>query len=350
MSDVTRDRLVGARPVRARARRTHRDLPLVGALSDAFLRRRVAAAAGALTRVRPLPPPYPNDIIAVIVARDEALRLPDVFRHHRALGVDRFILIDNRSRDATREVAMAEPDVEVLAADGSYARARHGLLWMMAAIRMYGLDRWYLCIDADELFVYDGCESDDLHRLAERLDRWRIPAMPALTVDMYGENPVRETVHRPDARLVDTAPLFDDDYEMDRAASGRWIVYSGGPRARLLNRAGHAFRPVLAKTPFLRWNRQTLYRSSHEATPAWCNIAALRGCLLRFQLMHDFPDRVLAAAINGEHRDNALEYRLLLDLVEDEPALALAHPGSRRYTNSHDLVTAGLMPAVSGRA
>ncbi len=339
------DGLAGIGPERAERPPRQAALPFIGALRDAWTRHKVSQAARALKRTRRMPDLVARDIVAVIVVRDAARRLPDIFRHHRDLGVDRFVLVDNGSRDDTRAIALGEPDVEVYVVEDG-GPDRDDVVWAMAAIRLTGLGRWYLVISADELFVYDGCEEHDLHALAERLERWRIPAMPALAVDMYGEGPVRSTYVERGGRLLEACPLFDGDYTMDRKASRRWLVYRGGPFERL---SGGTAQPVLARTPFMRWTGRTLYRSPQEATPVWCNVGAMRGCLLRFRFMEDIADRAFAAVVRDEREGGAPEERLLLDLIEADPGLTLAHERSIRYESSHDLVAAGLMPSIGWR-
>jgi hypothetical protein len=49
------------------------------------------------------------------VVRNEALRLPATLRHHCAIGVQRFFVLDNGSTDGTLDLLANEPDVDVFA-------------------------------------------------------------------------------------------------------------------------------------------------------------------------------------------------------------------------------------------
>src|SRR5690606_14778872 len=77
----------------------------------------IRRAARELRPVKTLAPAAADAITLVACMRDEAIRLPDFLRHYRDLGVSRFILIDNHSRDGSRELALAAPDVELLLAE-----------------------------------------------------------------------------------------------------------------------------------------------------------------------------------------------------------------------------------------
>jgi Glycosyl transferase family 2 len=50
---------------------------------------------------------HPNQIVAVIKQRTEALRLPYLLTYYRGIGVDRFLVIDNGSTDGSRDMQHA---------------------------------------------------------------------------------------------------------------------------------------------------------------------------------------------------------------------------------------------------
>ncbi len=59
-----------------------------------------------------------------MTVRNEALRLPSTLRQHRALGVNRFFVVDNGSTDGTLDLLAGEPDVHVFTTADSYAGSR----------------------------------------------------------------------------------------------------------------------------------------------------------------------------------------------------------------------------------
>jgi hypothetical protein len=76
----------------------------------------------------------PGEIRAFLTVRNEALRLPSTRRHHRALGVDRFFVVDNGSTDGTLDLLANETDVHVFATADSYAGSHWGVHWMNAML------------------------------------------------------------------------------------------------------------------------------------------------------------------------------------------------------------------------
>jgi hypothetical protein len=64
------------------------------------------------TRIDTRPIPERQELRAFLVVRDEIARLPDVFRHHRGLGIERFFVVDNGSSDGTLEFLQDQSDVQ----------------------------------------------------------------------------------------------------------------------------------------------------------------------------------------------------------------------------------------------
>ncbi|WP_170984380.1 glycosyltransferase family 2 protein [Rhodoligotrophos defluvii] len=344
--------LRGSRAVSKRLKWAFRKSPGGLAVRRAARRLGIQRSARELRPVKVLPPAAADAVTVVACMRDESVRLPDFLRHYRSLGADRFILIDNGSRDESRDIALDAPDVELLLAHGSYARSRFGIDWVMAAIRKAGLGRWYVVVDIDELLVYDQCETHGLPELARHLEAQGSDALPTMMLDMYGPLPIAKTRLMRGAAMIDACPFFDTDYVADDRAASRWdtrqetIQYRGGPRLRAFSTAEKRFNGKLAKTPFMRWDRATLYLDPHVAYPLRRNLAPIRGCLLHFKFLDDFHQRALEAVAHGQHWNGSSEYHHYRRIIEAEPDLSLVYDGSARYRGSQSLVQAGLMPPI----
>lgn len=174
-----------------------------------------------------------EEVRAFLVVRDERLRLPDALAHHRALGVHRFLVVDNGSSDGTVEYLLAQPDVHVFATTAPYQQARLGMDWMEALLNQYGVNRWCLLIDADERLVYPHCESLPLSQFCRALEGRGLDSLATMVVDMYADAPIAETHVDASRPLLDVCPFFDSKgYHSfpDRSPIPRVF---GGVRARL---------------------------------------------------------------------------------------------------------------------
>src|SRR5689334_8523820 len=98
--------------------------------------------------------PATHEIRAFIVVRNEAARLPAFLAHHRGLGVDRFVFVDNGSTDGTVDLLLAQPDAHVFTTTRAYQEARNGIDWLELLLHTYGAGGWCLVLDADEHFVH----------------------------------------------------------------------------------------------------------------------------------------------------------------------------------------------------
>ncbi len=314
-----------------------------------------AAAAPALRLRHPAAPAMPDPAasgpavpLLIAVLRDEAAGVADFLAHYRRLGVTRFALVDNGSADATPRLLAAEPDVDLW----SVARPFQGKQgWIMALIGHYGLDRWYLQVDADERLVFDGMEQGrgiaDLVRLAEARGLRRLRGM---LVDMYAPGPLLPQKSGPEesgpeksgpeaAALADRFPLFDGAGYDETLVLGR-ISRKGGPRRRCFP----GVDPELTKYPLFHIREGEVTACPHQLYPYPDNYAS--DCwlgLLHYKFGADFREKAERARAEGNYWAESREYVRYLEALAADPGLSLAHPGSRRYTGPAALVAAGLI-------
>jgi hypothetical protein len=154
-------------------------------------------------------PIYHDAILCFLTVRNEVLRLPAVLDHHRQLGVNRFLVVDNGSVDGTADYLSQQPDVHLYTAEGSFSESRFGFDWLHPLLDEYGSGHWVLTIDADELFTYPSHEQINLQKLCRYLDGKGHEAMFAILLDMYSDRSIAETSYQAGNSLLDTCPYFD---------------------------------------------------------------------------------------------------------------------------------------------
>jgi hypothetical protein len=269
--------------------------------------------------------------------RDEQLRLPAFLDHYRRLGVDRFAVVDNGSRDSSREILLSAPDVDLYEHGQSGAFAVAQLTWYQQLFDRYGSHRWYVVADVDELLVYSGMESRDLHHAASALRGRGCLGMTAHMIDMYPDGPLDSHRYRPGQALPDACPLFDATGYWWRE-DGPWIgQLRGGARSRLF---GNPHR--CEKLPFFRHTVWFAHESPHYAV-AYGYRPPAEGALLHFKLMHDFRDRVEVAIALGTHSNSSLYYRVIGNQLTAMSVVDPRFAGSRRYEGPQSLIDAGLL-------
>ena len=176
------------------------------------------------------------------IVRDEDYFLPFFFDHYRKLGIELFVIYDDRSGPATVDFLMAQPDSAVLRSDHAYGDT--------VGVGPYGLPgrlsttlketapetllpgRWVLTVDADEFLVLpSGCK--DLVEFIALLERIDQPYATAPMVDFYGETLDGRNYAR-DLSPFSANPYFDAGPYYYWTGYTSPVQFGGGVRARLL--------------------------------------------------------------------------------------------------------------------
>ncbi len=297
-----------------------------------------------MQRVDEEPIPVGTDEIRLFaVVRNEGLRLPYFLEYYRALGIDRFLFVDNGSTDDTRDLLLGAEDVHLFETGESYAGARYGIAWLEELLGRFGVDRWCLCVDADELLVFEDCETTRLRTLCAGLDRRREQALPALLLDMYGRGPVGERRYRAGESPLLSCPYFDFDDEQIEAWNPGSVFLWGGMRQRVFG-----IKDSISKYPLFRFDpAMTLHPGLHRVD-AGVRVPRSNGALLHFKYLDDFPAYVEQEVARAEHWGEASEYKAYAERMRTEP-LCFFHEGSARYEGSRTLAELGAFGLFEAR-
>lgn len=361
--------------------------PLAAARALAVTEGRAARPAtprlpAGLEVIGPAPSPRPGEILALLVTRDESLRLPDALASLRRIGVDRVVVIDNGSSDGTPEIAR-EAGAHLIHAEGSYAASRFGIDWTNAVLDAWGRGHWVLVIDADEQLVYPGSNRVGLRRLTAHLDHLGSEALRTVMLDCFPPGPLAACRYAPGEKLAEAAPMFEPprlrreaiegfpgllDYggirerlffpEADPRHPARWLwqkAFNLGWRIPALRRdprfaaLAPPRSPTVTKLPLLRWREgAALEASTHRMAPMAMAPEQPSGVLLHFKFLQDFHARALDAVARGAHWDGSREYRRYLARLEANPGFGLAGPRALPFAGPAQLVRLGLMRDTEG--
>ncbi len=348
---------------------------------------------------RPLPEAA-SEIRATLVARNEIVRLPRVLAHHRRLGVDRFLVVDDHSDDGSREFLLAQPDVHVFIGAGRFATQK--AVWREILLTEHCQDIWTVNIDADECLVYPGMEDLDLHEFCRFLDAEGSLGLYAPMVDMYSREPLDQVQLHDDDDLLDAYPYFDTagyNLQFRTKRMGHTVPewqLRGGPRervyfeernlglalrrifirwyfdirrderpaiARLWGVGGQLDRlarkllpkgpPELGKIPLLRWDKalgiEQDLSGMHLLTPQ-IPISSCWGALLHFKHLPDYEHRVKEAVEKELYGQADDEYARYFEVLRQSQGLSYFSPSSRRFESAADLVDVGLVRSSEGLA
>jgi hypothetical protein len=281
----------------------------------------------------------PGEVVVVSCMRDECERLPFFLEYYRNLGVTRFLMVDNDSKDDTRDFLSAQPDVEYFWTDSSYRGSSAGRLWMQELADTYAQDRWVVTVDVDELLVFPGAERLTLPELCNYMDDNSQDGLFTVMLDMYSDRPLSQTRYERGGDFFDTCPYFEtDSYRIAPGSNPPFLSIIGGPRDRLFAKDGRR-RPMMKKIPLVRWREGFSYiYSTHSHRHI--QLSDITGVLTHFKFFSTFRDVATVEAERGDRRQPE-HYRAYSESAYDD--VCFYSTNSFRYSGPADFVRLGVM-------
>ena len=235
-------------------------------------------------------------------------RLEHFLCYYRKIGIEHFIIIDNKSEDNTVDRLTELTDVSLFKADGNYRDSRFGVDWVNYIASKYCIGKWVLHVDADEYFVFPEIDSMTIQELSSELASCGRNSMQCLMLDMYSQKVTSENVvsKGQDPRAV--CSFFDGSgylIKYDRITNTKWI--KGGVRGRIFFPEIEK-GPALNKTPLVYWKRHYAFlKSTHQLWPYFLNDwgddsnEVPRSALLHFKFLSDFSYKVQEELNRKQH-------------------------------------------------
>ncbi|MCL4067604.1 glycosyltransferase family 2 protein [Pseudomonas sp. GX19020] len=335
-AEDSRQSLIGAWRLRNRRR-----ILLARALRKRRELTRLADRTGAIRK---------GAILCAMVVRNEAARLPWFLAHHRRLGVDHFLIIDNASTDGSEALLRDQPDVSLWSTAGSYRKSRFGLDWLNWVLMRHGNGHWCLVLDADELLVYPWHETRPLPALTAWLEGKGHRSMPAMMLDLYPEDRLGERPYIPGTDPLDLLQWFDSgNYSLQVQQPLRSLWIQGGPRARTFFADDPRRAPTLNKIPLVKWSwRYAWHNSTHSLLPAPLNHVfdetggeMTSGVLLHTKFLPEIIEKSGEEKERRQHFADPTRFGSYYDGLIAAPLLKSAQ--SRRYTGWRQLEALGLL-------
>lgn len=307
------------------------------------------------------------------IVRDEMYFLPPFLDHYRELGVKRFIFLDDKSRDETREYLCGQPDCMVLTSSHNYGDIvsdeaqlspnaqfrRFNIIWTNLLVRKFSLGKWSLHVDADEfLKLPEGMRIADFLPIAEASGA---NAVWSVLLDLYPASiSVLRDARSSDVLEPDTDWYFDARRHLQVSASGEVSGAYSGSRARLMQTfANHRpdyklldrvmLKPLMHrlrgkyraynctfKAPLLKMPETGAMMSSH--LPSFPGAPGIVLPLEHFKFTPQIYDRMETALRMKQYYEGSIEYKdmdRLLNAMEQaqQPFLCSWSSSDRSWQN-----------------
>ncbi|WP_209426807.1 glycosyltransferase family 2 protein [Pararhodobacter sp. SW119] len=270
------------------------------------------------------------------VVKNELYFLPHFLDYYRRLGIERFVLLDDRSDDGSREFLAAQDDVLLVASDRHFGepifpddpdpdrrRVRMVHAWRTLLLRRFTLGNWALVLDADEFIVLpEKMDFPDLFRHAEKMG---VRGVAGVMLDLYPEDVSAlrsNTEFDPDGDWY-----FDGEPHLKLNGTEQPTMLHHGVRARLRShylkretilwrllrrlRRGNAYASAnwTFKLPVVKWQEGDIFLNSH-----WSDLPVASDILLPIKHYKFTPDlyrRTQYALATGAYAYGSSEYRRL---------------------------------------
>jgi predicted nucleic acid-binding protein len=290
-----------------------------------------------------------DDVVAVCPVKDSRNLLPLFLSHHRSIGIKRFVFIDNDSSDGTLEFLAVQPDCCVFSTKRAFASGVPALGWVSRVLEHYGPDRWYLVLDIDELFVYNGIEEGGINGIIRYARKHRIRRVRSFMLDVYPKSPLLE-VEEDQARTIEgiknTYKYVDrDSYRACVGGMAYRPTIEGGPRLRVFGPYGSD--APLQKFPLFLYGKGDIRVSNHYLWPLKKNARSpLISALLHYKFLPGDREKYEDYIRTGTHYGGSQEYRAYVTRLQEDPQTTLFYDGSTEYTDSSSLGKLPIMDKI----
>ncbi len=300
-------------------------------------RQRKKVEMSALTRRSELSSPQ---IDLVFVCHNDIEILPSFLQHYRALGITRFICVDDASKDGTKELLLTQSDVDLWTSPIRYSEARRGRQWREQLFEIYGKNRWYVNVDSDEFLVFADSETKSISDLVKAMERAGDKRLAAPMLDMY-RGADQKTLKANDPPWLFSDHLDADSYTM--ALEKRGVSITGGPRGRKFGEQNE-----LMKYPVIYWDDACYFGSSpHRPLPYGRNFPKTWGALLHFKFFVNYKEKISEAVQEKQHFGGSAHYVKLMDEINDKGGIDLYDENvSIKYTGSKQLEELGFITPI----
>ena len=242
-------------------------------------------------------PKFKGDLILVCFYSDFSNFAKYWMDHYINIGIKNFVLVDNNSKDNSKEILESYQDKvnisfwEIKEKYNCYNMCG----WKQQIFEHYGVDKTYLTVDSDELFIYKDYKNI---RLEEYIKKNKLTSLKALMLDVYTNKNLYE------GKIEDFKYVDKGTYKTSKCIYGERLF--GGPRSRVFK-----INPSLQKMPLMKYTGKEYFANDHFYYPFSLNEKAkLSAYLLHYKFLPGDLDKYSEYASDGRHWNNSREYKI----------------------------------------
>jgi hypothetical protein len=268
--------------------------------------------------------------ILMCVVKDDLIKVKLLIEHHRQIGIENFVFLDNGSTDGTYEYLLEDDKLHIYRTEEKYtSSAKYG--WINRILSYYGFNRWYLYVDSDENFVYIDCEKTNINELIKKMHKKKVNQLHSLLIDMYSKDELYKNTSK---NYINQYKYFDAQ-PYRRQYKFRGVIIRGGPRRIFFDDT--KLWPILNKTPLFILKRKMIFESAHFIFP-YRFFKPINSALLHYKFMVNDRNKYIERTKKGNFAEGSREYKAYLNKISHGKINSFYNKKSIIYNNSNSLL------------
>lgn len=238
---------------------------------------------------------FDNDVILICFYNDFENFAKKWMNHYINIGVNNFVMINNKSTDASESIVSSYKDIVNI--DMWEINEKYDCFkmcgWRQKLIEFYGRQKTYLFVDSDELFVFKNYEKQSINNF---LSKAKCSCIKSLMLDVYSKNGIE------DDNLENYKYTDLDTYRTTNNCYGERVY--GGVRTRIFN-----IKPSLQKNSILYYTGKEILINDHFYYPWKLNKSKIQTFLLHYKFLKGDLEKYQRFALDERHWNHSREYK-----------------------------------------
>lgn len=260
-----------------------------------------------------------NTVILLVVFQNASNFIKNFINHYRGIGVNKIVFIDNDSDDNSIDIIhnnSRDIDVDIWQVDDRFDAIK-AMGWKQRMIVHYGLNRWYINIDIDELLVFGKYKNTNIAEMIKFAQSHDLVTIGSVMIDLYPNLPFDKLGRITSDQILNKYCYYDKtSYTKVKNQKYLYRIF-GGPRQRLFG-----VSPSLQKFPLIFAQQGTLGINPHFWYPYYINLKSdFYSVLLHYKFLPGDLKKYKKYAKSGVHYNNSKEYRAYIQSINKNPKI-----------------------------
>ena len=172
-------------------------------------------------------------------------------------------------------------------------------------IDYYGINKWYLLVDSDELFIFPHFRNMNIGDYTVKLEQDKVLLTKSLMIDIYPKGNILSKRNLDEWRYADRYGYCCE------SKPGDFLRFYGGMRTRVFG-----IKSSIQKISLFKYTGNEFIANDHFIYPYELNNTSLRHILLHYKFQPDFLDYYKTLVSEGVHWNGSSEYKKYLNVFD----------------------------------